>query len=364
MIRIAPPSFKVLGAALLGCLVAAIAVGRMTTPAPTLRSVGPVRFVAVPNLDAEPTDSSTGLLDLATGKLARLTLPEGESLTQPAFAPWVDEAGQGQVAGRWQARTGRAENRLTTEFGLARYSFPAGEPLNRVQADVFPDGAPCWFPGTTAKLLFAASDGMLYRFAFEGSTAPDAGPGGCDPRPVPILWKVAPPGDDERSVRIADPVWPIGLGFGGRVIVSLRLQVRNGRSVTLSPPRLWSLQLDEEGTAIEAAAPLASEVVPSNRAKVRYPKSVRGADGRDQVGFLSTANGRAGWDLLTAPIVLDDDGAPRFASDPSPLVEGQCGFGPPAFSPDGQWVYYSALNPDVAGLCRVATRPDQGADRP
>lgn len=348
------PSFRMTALALALLCVAALAVGRMAGPGSRLRVAERPRFVAVHRQGSPASAASLGFLNLDTGDVEPFQLSGGDALVDPACAPWRDEQGRGQVAGRWLNRSGQDESRVTTDFGLGRFTFPEGEPIDRIPSDVLPEGPPCWYPGTQAKILFAAANGTLYRFAFEGSTAPDARPNGADPRPVPIVWKVAPPGEDERSVRMADPIWPEGRGFGGRVIVSLRLQVRDGDEVRFSPPRLWSLKLDREGGAIEAAAPLApEESVGLGDVKVRYPRTVRWADGRDRIAFLAKEHGQRDWALAAARIALDEDGAPVLEPEETRLVVDRCEFAPPAFSTEGRWLYYLPTDHRIGGMVRA-----------
>lgn len=351
--------FRAMGWLAAGSFVVAIAVGRMCAPTPVLRGVEAARFWNVPSRTPGHAESSPAFVDLGTGDPLMLPLPRGEALTQPACAPWKDESGGTQVAGAWRRVSGDDAALVTSEFGLARFSFPGGEPLDRVPSDIIPEGAPCWYPGTTARILFAAADGGLYRFAFEGARGPDTSDSGCEARPSPIVWKVTPPGDDERSVRIADPVWPADRRLGGRLIVSLRYQVREGNRLRFTPARPWALKLDRAGEAIEEATPLGQDLEPAG-VKVRFPRVHRAPDGTARLIYLAQRSGRPSWDLRTAPLTLASDGIPQIASEPETIVEAECAFGPPALSPDDRWVYFLPADPRIAGPLRAPTTRRQG----
>lgn len=76
--------------------------------------------------------------------------------------------------------------------GLARISYPDGEILDQVSLEVVPLSSPCWLEGTSARVVFGAADGKLYRLAFE-SAIPKTGETRAEPVPDLIHWKDAPP---------------------------------------------------------------------------------------------------------------------------------------------------------------------------
>jgi hypothetical protein len=329
--------------AVASCVVA-IAVGRMCAPAPTMRSLEAARFVSMPTVRG---DALLRLLDTQTGVLASLELPSGDILEHAACSPWHDETGKSQVVGLWRTRSGEGNQRVTTEFGLARFNFPGGECLDRVATNILPEGKPCWYPGTTARILFASNDGGLYRFAFESGEGEDPTATGRDLQPLPIVWKITPPGDNERSVRMADPVWPVERAFGGRLVVSLRYEIKNSRGeIKFSQPRPWWLKLDAAGEAIEAAGPLGDdESAVDSGLKVRFPRPIRLADGSFRLATLKRASGRASWDLHVSELGIGNDGAPRVIPGTDVVAASNCDSVPLANSPDGRWVYYL---PEVA----------------
>lgn len=350
--------------------VAAVALGRMYTPEPPWRSVEKPRFASFSTTTGRATGDNVNFVDLETGLGLALKLPEGERLELPSCSSWRDETGQGQVVGCWTRRSGRGEDQIASEIGLARFSFPGGEPLDRVATDVTPAGSPCWHPGTRARVVFVDRGGTLYRFAFEGSGDPDAGPDGRDDRPVPIVWKTAPPGEDERSVRIFDPTWPEGRPFADRLIVSLSLQVKDGDRLRYTAPRLWWLRLDDEGGAIVAAGPLTRrrDEPASGEVRERCPKVVRMPSGETRLAYLVRDAREGSWRLDVAPLEFDADEAPHADSDAATTRAESCALVAPAFSPDGRWIYYLAapqehedvrrvaMTTEVAGRSHVASR--------
>ena len=151
----------------LGSCFAAIGIGKMCGPSPILRSLENVRLAHIPSITISGPEEKPSLVDLKTGVLFPFALPQGEILEWASCSPWHDELDQRQIAGHWSSRSGEGESKLATEFGLARFNFPDGKPLNRIPSEITPMSAPCWYPGTTAKILFAAGDGTLYRFDSE-----------------------------------------------------------------------------------------------------------------------------------------------------------------------------------------------------
>ena len=112
-------------------------------------------------------DRTPRWLDAETGTVTTFPIEEGDVLEAASCSPWVDEKGRHQVIGRWSSRTKDGPMSMSTDFGLARYMFPSGQLLDHVSTDIVPVGAPSWFPGTRANILFAAGDGNLYKYAFE-----------------------------------------------------------------------------------------------------------------------------------------------------------------------------------------------------
>ncbi|MDB5349213.1 MAG: hypothetical protein JWN86_460 [Planctomycetota bacterium] len=350
----------------LGCFAAgsclfAIAIGRMCGPVPTLRSIEKLRLIHMPNITPARSDEKLSFLDTESGRSMPVNLPPGETVEWASCSAWQDEQGQRQIVGRWKSRSGDGAEKLVNEFGLARFSFPEGKPLNRIPLEINPKSTPCWYPGTTAKILYSASDGGLYRFSFESSRSADADAEGCDTRPQPIVWKVAPPGEAERSVRISDPVWPENQAFGGLLFVSLSMQTYEGDHLEWTLPRIWWLRLDREGAAIEAAGPLMTDDPVSDvNVKDRFPCPIRMRDGRCRIAFLSHHPEQSSWDLRIAPIGFDGSGIPRVDRDATRVVVEHCSLVPPVFSADARWLYFHSASA-APGQTHRTPVPDEPA---
>src|SRR5947209_8169861 len=139
------------------CAVA-VGLGRLVPPPPRWRSLQPTRTFHLPSPVPGWVDDRPAFLDLETGRTRRLALPEGDWLDLARCAPWADERGESQVVGRWGSRSGSGTDRLSNGIGLGRFSCPEGRALDRVPVAAVPTGPPCWFPGTSARVLFAAGD--------------------------------------------------------------------------------------------------------------------------------------------------------------------------------------------------------------
>ncbi len=332
--------------------VAAVAVGRMSSPELSLRSMQPIRYAGLSALISSTHDGRLSFVDLETGKGQVMDVADGDQFSQMAWSPWVDESGEGQVAGFWRSYSGRNEQGMASEIGLARYRFPGGEPLDRVATDITPVSPPCWYPGTRAQILFADGGGTLHRFAFEGTHRSGTTLDGCDLAPSPIVWKIAPPGVDERSVRMMDPVWPEGRAMEGRLIVSLSMhRVEGDRHFT--PPRLWWLKLDEAGEAIEAAGPLVRRD-DSLDVRERCARVTRTPSGEYRIAYLVRDAASTDWKMTVAPLEFDDQGLPfvrpELASSDA-RVQAPIA---PAFSSDGRWLYYLSDPHRPQSMKRVA----------
>jgi hypothetical protein len=280
--------------------------------------------VAIDGYYFAPKDLAARFLDPETGRVVRPGLPEGEMFDQVSCSPWVDDRGRWQAVGRWSSGSGEAEDRALHEVGLARFTFPGGEALDRIPTEIVPAGPPCWFPGTEARVLFAAGDGQLYRVDFEGD--------GDGPRrsrrrePQPLDWDVEPPGGG--PVFMAGPAWPTDGRLGGRVLVSLMTTERVDGRARYSGSRLWWLQLDADGSAIKAAGRL---TVPdpsqpdAPEDDERGPTPVAMADGSLALAYLCRPAGRLSWQLRLAPIEVDPQtGAPSVRADLGRTLADDC----------------------------------------
>src|SRR5262249_599200 len=157
-------------------------------------------------------------------------------------------AGRSQIVGKW---AGWTRNGALVGAGLARLSYPDGEFLDRVNLDVNPRGTPCWGPGTAARVIFAAHDGRLYRFAFDQRRGAEAAVTGRDRAPVALVRRAGGPA--REGVFLLDPSWPADPRLERHLLVSLRLVQRAENDPSPELQELWWLRLDPSETAIEEA---------------------------------------------------------------------------------------------------------------
>jgi len=348
---------RLLVALMLGSTAAAIGVSRLAGPAEARRVPRAPEYVGLNAFVLTPGFPGSYWLERDRGRIISPDLAGGDALDYASLSPWRDDRGRAQAVGRWSGPL-RVDSGAQ-ESGLIRATFPDGEVLDRVATDLLPIGAPCWYPGTTARVLFAAGDGALYRFAFE--SGPDAGPGRGerDERPRRIGWRVETPG--RRPVYIADPHWPSDARFGRLLFVALREIEPGGGRPRMTRTRLWWLRLDDDGGAIEGAGRLIPPGAGPEAGDVeeRFPTVGIGPDGRPILGYLRKV-GDAPWELHAVPIAADPAGRrPPVVVGPGTKLADCCLPSAPALSTDGRWI--SAVTSDAsrgAVLVRVdlATR--------
>src|SRR5262245_44709162 len=199
----------------------AVLVGRSSPPRPARRAPGHPSFVYVNGHLSGLGSWELQRLDPEAGRTEPLPLPEGALMDCARGSPWRDSRGRWQVAGRGWTSSGPRRNPIPRGHCLALYEFPGGAVLDRVETEHLPDGPPCWEPGTSARVVYAAGDGALYWHDFEGSDPSGANFRGGDSRPEPVAWECPQPG--LGSVRLADPAWPPESALGRRLLVSLQV---------------------------------------------------------------------------------------------------------------------------------------------
>jgi hypothetical protein len=273
------------------------------------------------------------------GRTIRLPLPRDERLDYATCSPWRDERGRSQVAGRWTF----GSHGSPAEFGIARLSFPDGEVIDRVATETMPLGAPCWFPGTTARILFAAGDGMLYNYAFEApatpeseSTAPEVIRADSAPRRLALQC----PALKDRAVFLSDPHWPSDSRFSRTLFVSLRKTETIRRQPVYGCDEIWWLRISEDGCAIEDGGPLLKGAAePSGaEAEERCPIVGRTREGDLTLAYLRKV-GTGPRELRALDLTFDDQNQRPVAQPGAGLkVADDCLPCPPAFSSDGRHV--------------------------
>jgi len=349
----------------LGTTMLAVGLSRLDPPAPGWRTRRVIRDYNINEYFIEATDRTPRWLDSETGRVTGSPLVDGDVLEAASSSPWVDEQGRRHVIGRWSRRTKNGPLSVSEDFGLARYTLPGGEPLDQVSTEIVPVSPPCWFPGTRARVVFTAGDGMLYHYAFEAEGRPKAGAGpdgGRDARPIPMAWRCPVPGGGRFF--IGDVTWPDDPRMGGCLLVALRHQGPEADGPRgFSPTELWWLKLNHAGTAIVEAGRLIhpdQSVSSGGPCEERSPVVSTLPDGIIILGYLSQRTGETGWQLRVGTIAIDPDRRiPSLLGSSTRALADRCQSANPAFSPDGRW-----LNAIVGGPhaeCRIVRVRTVGA---
>ncbi len=321
--------------AITGLTALAVAVGRATPDVSETRRFEPVRYHGINWFHFQKPSGSPLFLDANTGEVSHSALPETDRLEYLSCSPWRDADGQRQVVGLWDDATSLKEGGIGRGLGLARYTYPEGRVCDRIPLERVPVCAPCWYPGTASRLLFAAPDGILYRFSFEEGRK-DKDPLRDDFRhPRPLKWRIDRPANGRFLIR--DPFWSIDPALKGRLLVSMIFMEGAGvPPVNDEGTRLWWLELNPQRTEIIGAGRL-PVTGPENRE--RWPVLARSPQGRLTLAYLVRQDGSVGWMLRLAELESTDDPMNPFRLRPIPLTQTEPGAdGPPVFSTDGRWV--------------------------
>ena len=321
---------------------AAVGVSRLDPARPASRSPRPATTVNINDYLLRVTDRQPRWLDSETGEVKVTPIVADDVLEVASCSPWVDDNGDRQMVGRWSNRTANGTQTVNHAFGLARYSFPGCRVLDRVATEVVPVSPPCWFPGTSARILFVAGDGLLYHFAFEGEgQAGDAAAAFADPAPIPVAWACPRPGGGE--VHVCDVSWPDDPRLGGRLLASMRTTVVDpGGARSYSRSRLYWLQLDPAGTQVVAAGPLVDH--DANRSAgpecdERSPTVAVLPDGSLGLAFTQLVEGESSWTTRLGALRVEADGRPVAApSSTARVVAQRSQAAPLAFSADGRFL--------------------------
>lgn len=297
------------------------------------------------NLDNQYMANEVGesiWLDVEDGRVSRLNLPEGETVEFASCSPFRDDKGRAQAVGRWATRTKVGTDTVVGAYGLARFTYPDGEILDRVTTDILPKGAPCWYPGTKARILFSAINGRLYHHNFEPtlprSSSTDPEPA-TNPGPQPLKWLCPRPGDGHETV--SDPCWPSTPALGGRLIASIRpLNEKTGKGYSFA--RLWWLELDEAGTSIVAAGRLIPrpDSAPEHDMDERFPAVWTEPDGRMTLAYQTRLPHQPHGQIRVVPLELDANRKiPLVRTEATQVMVDRCAVNPPAFSKDGKSLF-------------------------
>ncbi len=320
----------------------AVGLSRLDPPRPERRTRRTVSHMNINEYFLDVTDRSPRWLDVETGKVVASSLEDGGVLESATCSPWVDEKGHRHVVGRWSSRTKDGPMSMSNDFGLARYTFPGGKMVDQVSTEIVPVGPPCWFPGTGARILFAAGDGMLYHYSFEPepsltSVKSEVRP---DAKPMPLTWRCDKPG--EGAVYISDVSWPEDPRMGGCVVVSLRDQMISSEgSRRFSRTQLWWLRLNFAGTEIVECGRL---LIPGDQDQSdgfdeRSPAVGSLSDGRLVLAYLQQSGARTTWELRVTPIDFEGERrVPVAHASENFLLAERCQPAQPSFSADGRWI--------------------------
>jgi hypothetical protein len=302
----------------------AIALGRHAPPTGTRRLRDDL---PVPVSGHLFPDQQSRFFDPRTGRLVSLDLPD-RPVHYMSVSPWDDGHGAMQVVGQVGSE-------------LVRFATPGGRVLDRVPVSPNLTCPPCWYPGTSARVLLATWDRGLYEYNFdEAETA--RSPRGL--REVP--WRVGrPPGAVPTDLS-----WARDQRLRGCLLAAVWTSGENEPLV-----RLWWLRLDGDGRSVVAAGPLmprdtGGAMGPAERA----PVWGRAADGTAWLAYLACGDARGNdpCQLRVAPASIDAaTGAPRAERSASRLLVEGCLRVPPAFLPGGSSLSYPS--PRAEGLLRV-----------
>ncbi len=327
-----------------GCTILAVGVSRLDPPKVVKRYPRPVVHYNINDFFLRVQDRDPRWIDAETGGMTVSSVVANDVLEAASCSPWVDETGHHQAVGRWSNRTLQGPNTISHEFGLARFSFPDGRILNQISSEMYPVSPPCWFPGTKARVLFAAGDGKLYRYAFESenpTTAPGESTEPVDPAPVPLIWNAPKP--DGGNTVVCEVAWPEDARMGGRLVVSMRVHEQDADGTRrFSKTQLWWLKLNHSGTQIIEAGPLVNHDVAGSRASQfdeRSPIVAGLPDGSLGLAYTKQVEGSPDWSVCLAQLTTDADHhlVPSLESK-TQVMTTRSHPAPLAFSSDGKWL--------------------------
>ena len=128
----------------------AVGLARLDPVRPERRTRCMTRFSNINEYFLDVADRIPRWLDSEDGKIGSHPPEDGDVLEAASCAPWVDEKGHGQVAGRWSSRTRNGSMSVSSDFGLARYTFPGSEMLDHVSTEIVPVGAALLVSGNSS----------------------------------------------------------------------------------------------------------------------------------------------------------------------------------------------------------------------
>jgi hypothetical protein len=278
------------------------------------------------------------LLDLETGRLGTFSLPFENGIDLASASPWVDR-GRRHVVGLGWKQAGYYGSEERGDVGILRMSVPDGEILNWIpvpSAGSLPANHFCWVPGATAAVVYAASDGKIYRIDFERSRADGRVEAVPEPSPCQVTWQTKLTG--VTDVVVEDIAYPDDARLGGKILVSLRSKHSGTRRYGHS--EIWWLQPDQEGTSIVEAGRLLEPAAEAEPCEQRLPGLAGDAHSPTCLLYFEHIVGRADYQLRVAPLRLDGGrrGIPQVRQAESRVAATGC-LPISATSPSGRWLY-------------------------
>lgn len=335
--------------ALTACAVAVI-VARSTPRAGAFHDRREPHQVVFDEMHFSSGGLNTRVLDLRTGDVSPWVLAGTERLQRASFSGRVNERGEREVAGRWVRRTTTGGNCGVESTGVGRFLYPSGRALDRVPLDLVPASPPCWYPGDPPRVLFAASDGRLYRLSFHNH----AEPSDADESDVRAIEWPNPP-DAARNGHIGSPVWYNDPRLGNTLIAAVGCnslgEGSDGAAHLWYRFRLWWLRLDAGGSEIVDSGPLFADSTPEEQQGLPSVTSL--PDGELLMAFLRRPCVANSGDVYIVRLEVDErTGVPSARLSDCRKVTEECALVPLPFSPDGRWVY--ALERQSDGSARFA----------
>ena len=344
-----------------GSTILAVGVSRLIPPQQVHRQLLPVCNFNVNDYLLGVVDRQPRWINSETGEMKLIPVEVDGIFEAASCSPWVDDSGQRQVVGRWSSRQNHGTEAISTAFGLGRYSFPEGKLIDQISCETVPTSAPCWYPGTRARILFAAGDGDLHQFSFEDEDRSEISsePTICvDSEPSTLIWACPKPG--LGNVFIGEINWPTDPSWEGKLIASMRILVADETGMSkFSSSELWWMKLDLSGTRIIELGPLINHDVSTSRLNAfdeRSPVVSKMPDGTIVLAYAQQSDQEKGWAVYLAKILKDERGnlipANESKSYRFPVV---CQPSSPNFSVDGRWL--SILTRDEFGIDSVLRLP-------
>jgi hypothetical protein len=321
---------RLIGAVVIGWTLVAIGIGASGTRLPR-REATSLLPPESPKLDAMPTrwpaDDRYELVDRTNGRTSPIRLPDGDRWSNISVSPWRGPGGELEAVGRWV-------NPKRDDFsGWGIFRLSDGTVRHRFATEIIPSGRPCWVPGQTPTMLFAAGDGRLHRCHLDAEsdeTRTETGADGpvvsyatgrTDPSEL-VVWEAPFPGSIEP--RLNDPAWLDHPSLKKWVFASLmRLDAGRPRWV-YGRSHIWWLEMREDGRAIVDAGRLtgtAENESLSDSFEERLPNVAVGPAGEIHLVYLQRQVRDNEWRLRSTALELDGrTGQPRALNGSDSLV--------------------------------------------